>query len=412
MRVRSHYYPDTDTTTMRKFVNTTYYDKNEKYLDLGYQRLKIIDPKHHTIFSNLKKLFIDHNNLTKLPGNLPQLEYLTCANNALSTIPTYPNLTFLNISNNRIIDLSAYHNSKIISLDVSNNLGFNLNFCLPVCTELYISNISISTLNFKMFPQLQILDCANNALSYLSNNNTLLEINLDNNNLKKIPNMPKIKLIEASHNQISTLATYPELDTIIVSYNLISTISTQPKLKKIIANNNTITTINPLPVVEMIDFRYNLITSYDLPKNIEFASLQFNPLTELTLKNTTIIKELEINYKIYELIYDSYYSIIDTINIQINKEKLEFYIKRLNKVFDEETNKYIYKKFCKINFVTREKSLFIITLYIYWQYFPKNNSKNIEELTSTDEFKYLHDNITKMYHKSIVITIYFNGYLR
>ncbi len=62
MNVRSHRYPDHDD----KYIDTTRYDEEENYLDIGFQRLKIFEIRHYPNLNIIEKLFIDHNNLSVL----------------------------------------------------------------------------------------------------------------------------------------------------------------------------------------------------------------------------------------------------------------------------------------------------------------------------------------------------------
>lgn len=412
MRARSHKYPDSDDD---KYIDTTYYDKEDEYLDLGYQRLKHLNIERYPEFSYLKKLFIDHNNLDNLPEAkyLPNLRQLTCSSNNLKNIPYYPNLTFLNIANNQIISCNQYNNSKIKYFDCSFNSGFKYDFILPECKHLYINDTETNSINLNLLPKLEILDCENNRLTNIEGGNNLLEINIQYNYIKSLPYWPKMERLMADQNEIEILRTYPNLISVNISHNKLIKINSQPLLKKLIANNNNIRSVGNMPELELIDLSHNFITYFDIPKKVKYISLQFNPLTKIILGKDVLgsIKELQVNFETYKHIYETYYHNFDSVNVQTNEEKLEQMLKKLSIIFNDSTSRYVFRKFNDIKFKDREDTLFKITLKLYWDYFSSDGAKNIEELVNSDKFRFLLENITNFYYKTIVITLYFNGYL-
>lgn len=407
MRVRSHKYPDDDF-----FIDTVRYDSDANYLDLGYQRLKNLQPKSYPEFSVLKKLFIDHNSLTILPEPefVPNLIELTCSVNCLKKIPFYPNLTFLKIAHNSVTDLSLYANSKLKFLDVSHNVNFKLNFVLPDCKHLYINDNEIAELDLKFTPKLQFLDCSSNKLVGITGGN-LVEINCSLNPIIDLPLWENLLRINADSCQLTVFKTYPKLISANLSFNLLNQINDQPSLTKLVANDNSITNIGSMPKLEMLDLRLNRLNKLVLPSTIEYVSVHFNPINDLDLSDETLkmIKELQINYDTYSNIYSKYYQFFDSVNVQTNEEQLEILLQKLSSVFSEKIIRTIFRKFCEIKFRDRENELFKITLEIYWNFFSKKNG-TLEELVDTIEFKTLYKNITKIYYKTIVITLYFNGY--
>lgn len=409
MRARSHRYPDCNN-----YIDTTYYDEENKYLDLGFQRLKILHIDRYPEFSYLKELFIDHNNLKELPDSkyLPNLQKLKCSFNNLKSIPFYPNLTLLNIANNEILDCSQYHGSKLKYFDCSYNPGFKLDFELPYCEQLYINDNNLKSINLNLLPKLRILDCENNQLQNIHGGNNIVEININNNYIKKLPYWPNLLRLMADFNLIEQLDTYPHLITVNISHNKLFKIESQPVLKKIIANNNNIKYLGNMPELELIDLSHNYISHFDVPQKAKYISLQFNPLCDIKLGPDVLknIKELQVNFETYKHIYKTYYHNFDSVNVQTNEEKLEQLLKKLSSIFDESISRYVFRKFNKIKFKDREDTLFKITLKLYWYYFSLDGFKNMTDLINSKEFKYLLKNITKFYYKTIVITLYFNGY--
>lgn len=412
MRARSHRYPSPEKDDI--YTDTTYYHKEDKYLDVAFQRLKIFNPKMYPELSSVKKLFIDHNNLKTLPEpkSMPNLEELTCSVNNLVSIPFYPNLTFLNIAHNNITDCSAYNGTMIEHFDCSYNPSIKLNFTLPSCKQLYINDCGLESIDLDLYPNINYLDCSNNKLTKISGGTKLIELHIQYNLIKELPEFPSIVRINADHNLIKELRIYPDLVNISVAYNQLIKIPAQPSLRKLIANNNMITDIGKMSKLELIDLAYNKLTVFTLPEKLEYVSLQFNPLTKLELTDCNVenLKELQINFETYKYIYANYYHKIDAVNVQTNKEKLEMMLKKLNKIFDDRMIEYIFKNFSRTKFKNRAIALFRVTLKLYWKYFSKSGAENLHDLIRTKEFKYLLTNITKLYYKTIVVTLYFHDY--
>lgn len=409
MRARSHKYPDNND-----YTDTTYYDDENGSFDLGYQRLKYLDVKMYSQFSYLKKLFIDHNRLAYLPEAkyLPNLEQLNCSYNDLTDIPFYPKLTFLNIAGNRIIDCSQYHNSTIQYFDCSYNSGFIINFYLSECRHLYINDSELKTINLDLFPKLHYFDCGNNKLTKIVGGSNLVELNIQSNNIQELAIFPNLKCLMADHNTIKILFSYPNLTSLNISYNQLVEIKEQPLLKQLTANNNQIQILGKMPELETCDLRHNCLTNFTVTPKMEHLFLQFNPTKDLLLDNLTLknIKELQVNFETYKFIYKHYYHHFEGIHIQINEGKLNELLQKLDKIFNEQMARYIYKKFTDIKFGTRDDSLFKISLKLYWDYFSNTNVTTLDELVNTQEFKHLLKNISKFYYKTLVVTFYFNGY--
>lgn len=436
IRARSHMYPD----KYNSYIDTTHYDDEQENLDVGYQRLKIFNVQLYPQLSKIKSLFIDHNNLKILPDPkyVPQLTELTCSVNQLTTVPFYPKLVFLNIAHNQIANLTNYVNSNLEYLDCSFNPNFKLEFFLPNCKKLYINDTGLDNINLKFIPKIKILDCSNNKLTeFIANSEMkLIELNISNNKILELPILINLNRLIADHNNINTIVTYPKLLSISISHNNLIRIQHQPMLQKIIASYNSIKEIEIISKLEfidlshnkltnfkirsgieskfeLIDLSYNFLTTFIIPNNVEYISLQFNPITKLQLdkKNLKNIRELQISFETYKYIYSNYYQDFEIVNLQISMDKLDLMFEKLNKVFDSSMIGYIKKYFNKIKFQEREYVLFKIALKLYWQYFSDTKAKTLEECVTTQEFKYLLKNITKLYHKAIVVTIFFDEYI-
>lgn len=409
MRARSHRYPDLD-----RYNDTTYYDEDNECFDLGFQLLRKINVHSYPEFTYLKKLFIDHNKLSFLPDAqyLPNLEHLTCSYNCLTQIPYYPKLTFLNIAGNQIHNCNQYHGSNIKYFDCSFNENFVMDFYLPHCKDLYINDTKLKSIDFNLLPVLQVLDCSNNELTEINNCQNLIEINAQSNRLVKLPPMDKLIRLMADYNKIVIMRTYPNLISVNITHNHLIRINDQPKLKKLIAYNNQINQMGYMPSIELMDLGHNNLDKIIIPNDAEYVSIQFNPINDLILNTSVLqsIKELQVNFETYEHIYQKYYSYFEAINVQTNEEQLEKLLKKLSNVFNDSIARYVFRKFNNIRFREREYHLFKITLKIYWLYFPITNVKTLDELVQSQNFQHLLLNMTHFYYKTVVITLYFNGY--
>lgn len=395
MRTRTNKLPDSNSG----YVNTTYFDEKHKYLDLGYQLLKCIN-NSYSEFRIIKKLFINNNQLSKLPDckDLPNLEYLDCSYNLLTEIPFYPKLTFLKISNNKIKSCSKYSQSKINHFDCGFNYDFNINLSLPLCQHLYMNNINCTSFDISLFPNLQYLDCENNNLSLISKSDVIIELNINSNKITYLPTFPNITHLMAEKNLIATIPTFPKIKYLNVSFNQITSIYPQPCLEKIIANNNFINKIGYMPLLELADLSYNLLLSYKIPSSSQYISLHFNPIKilELDKSNLNCIKELQVNFDTYSYIYNNYYDKITNVNIEINHEIIDSEIKKYK--YNQKISNTISQTIKKLDFRYRFDIIKKISSYISKKY----------DLSDHD---ILYNNIINIYNKSIVVTIYFNNYM-
>lgn len=409
LRARSHRYPDPEA-----FIDTTYYHPEEEYLDVGYQYLKVFRPSSYPELSKIKKLFIDHNRLTTLPDPslLSCLNELTCSANRLSSVPFYPRLTFLSMAGNNIKDLSSYHQSHLKYLDASFNKHFRFDIHLPCCEQLYLTDCKLTKLDLNLTPKLQLLDVSNNQITHLVGGIGLIELDIQNNKISEIDYYPKLKRLVADNNKLTKLPTYPQLVSVSISSNHLVAIPSQPLLRKLIANNNDITEIGDMPSLELCDLSHNSLKEIKLLSGtLKYLSLHFNPIKDLELSDSILryIKELRINFDTYQSIYKKYYQYFDSIHIQTSGEKLNQLFEKFDNSFDEKMRKYITKHLSMIKYPEREEAFCHITFAIYSRYFPINN-RSLREIIETNEFQKLWNNISLLYYKTVIITLYFNGH--
>lgn len=406
IRARSYRYQDDE-----KYIDSTYYDKTYNYLDLGFQRLRYIDKQFYCKFINLRKLYIDHNNLTFLPDEiyLPNLTVLNCSCNKLKKIPFFPKLTFLNLSYNQVTSCSQYNDSNLTYLDCSYNPGLNVNFNLPLANHLYITNNELLAIDLNYLPALLYLDCSFNQLSNcVGYSETLVELNIQNNNITDLQVFENLKVLSAENNKLSQLLSYPKVKWINVSFNNIYQISAQPQLETLIAHDNAISFLGHVPELRLIDVANNKFSVLNFDGKIEFANLQFNPLNKLYI-DTSNIKELQISYEIYPYIYEKYYKHINNIDANVSYERLQYMLKKMSSHFNADILKFISDNISNTKFSDRQNSLFDITSKLF-NILCGKNYHNLEELSNDHNFQKIYANMTKLYYKVIVFTLHFNNY--
>ncbi len=410
-RARSYQYPNPDNES-KNYIDSTYYDKKECYFDLGYQNLKNLQINRYPEFSYLRTLFVDHNNLTMLPdpNYLPHITSLNCSVNKLTAIPFYPKITSLNICHNLIKSIKQYKNSNLNYLDCSYNEEFVLDVYLPNCIHLYITDCGLEYIDLNLIPKLEYLDCGSNNLSSIIGGQKLKEINFINNKIQSLPNFPNLINMMADDNCITILQTFPNLESLNICYNQLVTIHDQPKCTKLFASHNQIKKIGQIPLVKIVDLNNNHLNEFIVPEKIEFLSIQFNPLVKFDIQQQVLstIKEIQIDIDTYTNICQTILKNVQNACVQTSEPKLDSLINQLDSIFDKSMSRYIYKSFCMVNFTSREEMLKKISLKIYLKYFSKKLT--IDKIIKTDEFKKLYHNITQFYYKTIIITLYFNGY--
>ncbi|CAH6420069.1 Hypothetical protein MVR_LOCUS26 [uncultured virus] len=414
LKGRSHYYPKD-----KNWIDTTHYDSTEGSLDLGYQKLKQINTKDYPQFAVLTKLFVDHNELTSLPDPqyMPNLEYLTCKANKLTTIPFYPKLKFLNIAENSIKSCSLYNNSQLEYFDCSHNPDFTFDLRLSVCVHLYIEHVNLKSFNLALVPALQYIDCSNNQLTRLEGiAPQLKELAVSRNNLIELVSgcYPKLEVLIADHNSITELQTFPLLQTLTIDNNELVSIASQPRLTRLSASYNGLNHIGAMPALDFTDLSWNRLRTYSIPDTIEYATLYFNPLTIVTLSPAllTSIKELRINYTTYLNIYKQYYDNFRAIDMQVNSDRLRLLLTRMETELgiSASISNYIYQQFKTLKFRERETELERITVSIYNKTFTLDRTSSMKILRSNPDYIKLLKDLTDLYQCTLMITLYFNGY--
>ncbi|XP_061688545.1 fibromodulin a [Syngnathoides biaculeatus] len=183
-------------------------------------------------FLNLERLerfYLQHNNLTRIPHNLPRtLRDLRINHNNIekvtpSDLGGMDNLTILHLHDNAITDMGASLRSltSLTLLDVSTNKLTKVPEALPEqLHQLYLDSNSIATLPkgfLAAFTQLQYLRMASNQLtdkglpSNIFNVTGLVELDLSFNKLERIPLVsPALQhlYLQANHIKEFTLGSF------------------------------------------------------------------------------------------------------------------------------------------------------------------------------------------------------------
>lgn len=406
MRFRSHKYPKED----EEYVDTTHYDKDSNNLDIGYQRLKLINPKMYSQLSHITSLFVDHNNLTSLPdaGSMPHIKELNCSHNLLTQIPFYPKLTFLNISNNKITSIKSYDQSNLKYLDCSFNPGISFDISLSFCKHLYINDNNLTEVDLSGISRLQYLDCSNNNLVAINPSESLIELNSQRNHLIDLPILPNIKILMTDDNTIKMIQTYPQLTILTASHNNLVHIDPQPSLTKLIASHNYLEQIGHMPCLEILDVCYNRLRRTQIPHSIQSISVHFNYITDLELSDEALknIRDIQVSFNTYQTIYKKFHEYFQSIHVKVSTDKLNELLQQLEPTIGNASVEYLKAKFRKIKFQEREEMLLIITLKIFWLLFPRYKSLPLDSV-KTPEFSSLYDGISKLYYKTIVMTLIF-----
>ncbi|KAM9751731.1 fibromodulin [Menidia menidia] len=154
---------------------------------------------------NLNQLYLDHNELSRVPQNLPRsITKLQLSHNKISkilpnTLKGMSNLTILQLQANAIEDtIDAFKELKSLTmLDMQKNKVKKIPDSLPESLQqLYLEFNSIESVPegfFTLFPNLQFVRLAHNMLtdkglpSNVFNISTLIELDLSFNKLERIP---------------------------------------------------------------------------------------------------------------------------------------------------------------------------------------------------------------------------------
>ncbi|XP_030077695.1 fibromodulin [Microcaecilia unicolor] len=155
--------------------------------------------------NNLERLYLDSNNLTRVPSSLPRsLRELHLSSNQLNRLPSnalegLENMTALHLHDNQIQEIGGAFKwlKSLVLLDLSNNNIRKVPDGLPASLQqLYLEFNHVSTIPdeyFRALPNLQYVRLSHNQLSNdgipfnTFNTTSLLELDLSYNSLRRIP---------------------------------------------------------------------------------------------------------------------------------------------------------------------------------------------------------------------------------
>lgn len=373
-----------DSYHTEEYRDPTYYDKEKKSLDLGFQKIKAIssiNKKNH--FTNLKILFIASNALTDLPENLDQLEILHCQDNFIQEVPYYPSLKELYAMNNKIPSLNYDDHINLRTLDISGNIDFDLGLSLPNVKQLIANKINLRKMNGN-FPNLKVLAIGENKLEKIYPIDSLVELTINHNRLVIIPSFVNLKILIANNNNISKIDILEKLEIAYLNDNQIYHINF-PMIKKLIIHHNPLTKIGDSSQLIELDASYTLLTR--LPNsNFDSLIIYQSKIKSLPLNSFFFdsLKELHIDYHLYRDCYDFGVKYFKNIELQINRKKMN-------------------KCLSKLDLNDKQKDL--IKSIIYSLNF-NNYLNEIHSITNVREFQ---NTLESIYHKSLQVYITFKS---
>ncbi|XP_063811352.1 fibromodulin [Pseudophryne corroboree] len=171
---------------------------------------------------DLERLYLQHNNLTRIPSGLPRsLRELHLSYNQINRVPSnalegLENLTALYLHENKIQEVghSLRGLKSLVHLDLSNNQLRKLPDSLPDSLEQvyleYNQLSSVPTDYFKAYPKLQYVRISHNKLTSEAvsgstfNTSSLVELDLSYNQLHRIPSVNnRLQHLYLQGNQIA-----------------------------------------------------------------------------------------------------------------------------------------------------------------------------------------------------------------
>lgn len=251
--------------------------------------------------SNLKILYVDHNNLTDLSvvNNLA-LETLIASKNQLTSIDLHNNGSLKHIN---------FNNNKLTSIKMRNGVK-NLE-------EIHLKNNQLTSIDLSIQTNLKTLDLSGNSLSSINlDNNRKLEtlyLGMDTdsenygNNITELSvvNNPYLKYLNAPNNKITDIRIHSNnyLEYVNLNNNELTSarFDTQvDNLKELYLMNNKLTSIDVEDATELTILKLfnNLLPSVDLSKNtkLTYLSLAGNQLTSINLDNNKKLETLLLGY--------------------------------------------------------------------------------------------------------------------
>ncbi|MES2620689.1 MAG: T9SS type A sorting domain-containing protein [Bacteroidota bacterium] len=214
------------------------------------------------------------------------LDYLSCGNNQLTSLPTLPeSLYLLNCDKNKLTSLPTLPGSLTWFMCRYNQLT-SLPTIPASLTYLGVHHNELTSLP-TLPGNLIELDCTNNQLTLLPTlPGSLFQLNCSNNQLTLLPSLPgSLNNLQCSFNQLTSLPTLPgSLTWFMCRYNQLTSLPALPaSLIGLVCDSNQLTSLPTLPGnLTDLTCRNNQLTLLPtLPGSLLNVSCDNNQLTSL-----------------------------------------------------------------------------------------------------------------------------------
>lgn len=224
-----------------------------------------------------------------------KLEFLNCSKNNITLLNLNSNLTLKELyCSSNLLNSIILTNSKLITLDVSNNLLTNLSLGNLINLEvLKFNENQVSTISFANLTKLKSVACQSNKLSNLnfSPNTQLVDLNADNNliNSLNITQNLLLKNISVNNNLLTSLSlnSLNGLESLLCSFNNLSNLGLEnkPMLKNLGCKNNQLTSLNlkSNPLLSILNCQNNPNLRTVCVSNIQNAINNFEWIIDSTM---------------------------------------------------------------------------------------------------------------------------------
>lgn len=292
--------------------------ENLEKLDVSNNNIK--DFKDLKVLPKLLTLKVDSNKIYSLKDlpTMPKLKELYVSNNKLKSLTglkKQPNLSLLDASHNKILKIPASKSFKTLScLYLNNNFisDIDLSFC-DYLDELNVYSNSLALLDLKSIPQIRSLNCSDNRIKKIFNNNTsgvvtkVYNLTAEKNFIYYITDIA-VEVIDSLNinrnpiEKLNCLEKHPSIKSL--------DLENCYYLRSLVGNSETISSIDSLYISNTIKKRISVVTEEDF-----FG--HYTNLVKLYINNSCIIRNLNNIGKLQNLLY------LDLINTSIRSIPLE-----------------------------------------------------------------------------------------
>jgi hypothetical protein len=193
-----------------------------------------------------------------------ETEYIQKFHKGWTILEIIENLVSIRYKTNQLISLG--------SLSFGSHLLSNLR-------ELCCSNCNLTSLGFSEFkislPNLKILYCKYNQLTFIPHLPKLEELSCGNNKLTSLgplesglPYFPELRELYCENNNLTSLSSFPKLQVLICDGNKLVCLSLLFELKEFHFCSNSLTSLSPLPELRSLYCKNNRLTYLPLLPNL------------------------------------------------------------------------------------------------------------------------------------------------